>query len=163
VRNIRRKEKAIQDRDEMITILRKAQYVTISTCKDNQPYLFTVSHGYDQELNVIYFHCAKEGKKIDYLLANNIIWGQALLDKGYVQGKCDHLYATCQFKGHVSFVEDIDEKHHALEMMIRQIDDNPEVILKSQLTAKSLKKVYIGKIYIDYMSGKKSTEVIIKI
>jgi len=25
--------------------------------------------------NVIYFHCAKKGKKIDILKENNVVWG----------------------------------------------------------------------------------------
>ena len=47
-----------------------------------------------------------EGKKIDILKENNIVWGQAMIDKGYIQGKCDHLYATVQFRGKIVFVED---------------------------------------------------------
>ena len=98
MRNIRRKEKAITHKDEMIRILQAAQYITIAMCKDNQPYLVTLSHGYDKDQHCIFFHCAREGKKIDYLAENSIVWGQALVDQGYVQGACDHLYATTQFK-----------------------------------------------------------------
>ncbi|MFW9990466.1 MAG: pyridoxamine 5'-phosphate oxidase family protein [Candidatus Odinarchaeota archaeon] len=159
MRDIRRKEKAIHDENEMIQILKECQYVTIATCRDNQPYLFTVSHGYEQDK--IYFHCASEGKKIDYLKANNTVWGQALLDRGYVQGKCDHLYATCQFRGSISFVEDPVEKRHALEVMVHQRDSNPDEVIAEQLTDKSISRITIGRIDIDYMSGKKATKVII--
>ena len=67
MRNIRRKEKAITNKDEMKRIIQTAQYITIAMCKDNQPYLVTLSHGYDPDRNIIFFHCAAEGKKIDYL------------------------------------------------------------------------------------------------
>ena len=103
---IRRKEKEIIDKDEIIGILEKAKYITVAMCKEDEPYLVTLSHGYDKTQNCIYFHCAKEGKKIDYLKENITVWGQALIDKGYVQGACDHLYATVHFKGRVTFVED---------------------------------------------------------
>jgi hypothetical protein len=43
------------------------------------------------------------------------VWGQALIDNGYQQGSCDHLYRTAQFRGKVTFVEDQAEKIHALE------------------------------------------------
>ena len=161
MKGIRRKEKAITNQSEMIEILMQAQYVTIAMCMENQPYLVTLSHGYDSENNCIYFHCAKEGKKIDILSANNLIWGQAIVDKGYVQGACDHLYATTQFRGQVSFIDDIDEKRHALRLMIESLDENPETVYSKQVTNDSAKKVNIGRIDIDYMSGKKSTEVII--
>ena len=159
MRGIRREEKAIEDKDELIKILKDSLYVTVATCKDNQPYLFTVSHGFEE--GKIYFHCASEGKKIDYLKTNSSVWGQAIIDKGYLQGKCDHLYITCQFRGQVSFVEDIQEKRHALEVMIHKLDNNPVKIIEKQLTDKSINRVTIGRIDIEYMSGKKSTEVII--
>ena len=44
---LRRKEKEIKDKDAMIAILEEAKYITIAMCKDNEPYLVTLSHGYD--------------------------------------------------------------------------------------------------------------------
>src|SRR3990170_5284602 len=125
-------------------------------CLDNEPYLATLSHGYDEERNCIYFHCAAEGKKINILQANNRVWGQALVDRGYVQGACDHLYATTQFSGKVTFVEDIAEKEHALKLMIESLDDNPEEIIEKQLLPQSVQTVRIGRIDVDSMSGKKA-------
>ena len=83
---IRRKDKEITNLDEMKTILKKAKYVTLAMCNGNEPYLVTISHGYDQEKNCIYFHCAGEGKKVKILQENGVVWGQALVDGGYVQG-----------------------------------------------------------------------------
>jgi len=163
MRGIRRKEKAIETEDEMMTILAKAKHITVAMCQDNEPYLVTLSHGLDRLKRCIYFHCAREGKKIDILKKNSTVWGQALDDSGYVEGACDHLWATTQFRGTVSFVEDIVEKEHALHIMIRQLEPNPEKVIATQITAKSLKRVNIGRIDIDYMSGKKSKEVIISV
>ena len=91
MRDIRRKEKAITEETELRAILQKVKYITIAMCKDNEPQLVSMSHGYDPEKNCIYFHCAREGKKVDYLIVNNIVWGQAIIDQGYIQGACDHL------------------------------------------------------------------------
>ncbi len=161
MKGIRRKEKEIKSKDEMIKILTNTKYVTIAMCENNVPYLVTLTHGYDSVKNAIYFHCSKEGKKIDILRKNNFIWGQALIDKGYVEGKCDQLYATTQFMGTVTFIEDIAEKRHALETMIKQQEQIPEKVIKDQITEKSVKKVNIGRIDISYLSGKKSDVVII--
>jgi nitroimidazol reductase NimA-like FMN-containing flavoprotein (pyridoxamine 5'-phosphate oxidase superfamily) len=158
---VRRKDKEISDVNEMKRILKTAKYVTIAMCLKNKPYLATLSQGYDQERNCIYFHCAAEGKKIDILKANNRIWGQALIDQGYVQGSCDHLYATTQFAGKVTFVEDVAEKEHALKVMIESLDDSPEELIKKQLLPQSVQKVRIGRIDINYMSGKKADKIII--
>ena len=163
MQEIRRKEKAITDHIEMKKILTETKYITIAMCSNKEPYLITLSHGYEQEHNIIYFHCASEGKKIDILKQNNIVWGQALQDKGYVEGKCDHLWATVMFRGTVSFIDDADEKLHALEVMIKQLEQNPEQVMKKQITEKSLKRVNIGRIDIDYMSGKKSEKVVVSL
>ncbi|MGY5875736.1 MAG: pyridoxamine 5'-phosphate oxidase family protein [Candidatus Thorarchaeota archaeon] len=163
MRDIRRKEKAITEHSEMVQILKTAKYVTIAMIDGDQPYLVTLSHGYDEDKNCIYFHCAKDGKKVDILSVNNKVWGQAIDDYGYQQGSCDHLYATTQFSGRVTFLEDIEDKRHALIVMITGLEDDPKKVIEPQITEKSLKGVGIGRIDIDFMSGKKSKEVIISI
>ena len=163
MKGIRRKEKEITEKEEMLTILESSKYITDAMCLENEPYLVTLSHGYDRKKNCIYFHCAQEGKKIDILESNNIVWGQAMLDKGYAYGKCDHLYATMQFKGKVVFVKEFAEKKQALEVMVRGLERNPELVISEQFKDKSIEKVTIGRIDIDYMSGKKASEVIISL
>ena len=158
---MRRKDKEIKDVDETKSILKKAKYITLAMCLHDMPYLATLSHGYDEQSNCIYFHCASEGKKIDILKANNNVWGQALVDQGYVQGSCDHLYATAQFSGKVTFVKDLAEKERALKTMIRALDDNPDEVIKRQLLPRSVQRVNIGRIDIDSLSGKKAEVVII--
>jgi len=163
MRELRRKEKAIKTREEMVSILEHTQYVTLAMCANNEPYLVTLSHAYEKEKNCIYFHCAREGKKIEILSANNIVWGQALVDNGYVQGACDHLYATVHFRGRVTFVGDPKEKEHALIIMIRALDNDPSSVIQKQITAKSIARVNVGRIDIEYMSGKKAEKVVISV
>jgi len=43
---------------------------------DNEPYLVSLSNGYDEAINCLYFHCADEGKKAAYLKANSKLWGK---------------------------------------------------------------------------------------
>ena len=156
---MRRKEKEIGDPAEMRAILKHTPYIIIAMCRDNEPYLATLSHGYDAGRNAVYFHCAHEGKKIDFLKANDRVWGQAIDDRGYVQGKCDHLFASVQFGGRVRFVEDAGEKRHALEVMIRRLEREPEKVLAGQVTEAAVAKVCIGRIDIERMSGKRSIQV----
>jgi hypothetical protein len=153
---LRRKEQEIKDTVELKRILASTRYVTVAMCRDNEPYLVTLSHGYDQEKNAIYFHCAFAGKKIDFLRANNRVWGQAFLDRGYVQGKCDHLFTSVQFSGRVSFVTDEKEKRHALAVMIGQLEDDPEKVLAAKVTDAAVAKTCIGRIDIEFLSGKRT-------
>jgi len=158
---MRRKDKEITDANTLKSILKLTKHVTIAICKNNQPYLATLSHGYDETRNCIYFHCAKEGKKIDYIKSNNIAWGQAMLDYGYSEGKCDHQFATVQFKGKVTLLDDLDEKRQALQCMIRQLEKNPEQMIEktTRTDAEKLKGTVFGRIDIEYMSGKKSEKL----
>ncbi len=162
MRGIRRKEKEITDSAEMIAILKQAKYIIVAMSLEDEPYLVTLSHGFDAERNCIYFHCARKGKKIDILKKNNLVWGQALRDDGYATGKCDHLYATTQFRGKVTFITDDNEKKHALRVMIEQLEDEPDQVYTEQVTDKAVKRVGIGRIDIEAMSGKRASEVIIQ-
>ena len=157
---LRRKEQEIRDTAELKTILAKTQYVTMAMCRGNEPYLVTLSHGYDEKQNAIYFHCAFAGKKIDFLKANNRVWGQAIVDRGYVPGQCDHLFSSVQFSGRVSFLTDMTEKRRALAVMINQLEREPEKVLAAKVTDATVAKTCIGRIDLDFLSGKRSEKVI---
>ena len=156
MKGILRKEKEIRNRSKMIKILQDTKYITIAMCDKEEPYLVTLSHGYDSARNVIYFHCADEGRKIEVLKKNNTVWGQAIHDKGYVPGECNQLYETTQFHGKVTFIKDIQEKKFALVTMIKQLEENPENVIKKQITDESIKRVNIGRIDLDLMTAKKN-------
>jgi len=160
---MRRKEKEIKDRNEMLRILNEAKYVTIAMIDKDGPYLASLTHVYDEQKGAIYFHCAHEGRKVEILKRDNRVWGQAMKDLGYVEGKCDHLFESTHFKGKVTFVEKAPEKRHALELMIRKNDSHPEDVIANQLTDSSMAKVNIGRIDIEYMSGKRSDKVVVSV
>jgi len=159
---LRRSDKAITDPKEMISILKEAKHITIAMSLNDEPYLVTLTHAYDEMKGCIYFHCAREGKKLGILRSNNQVWGQALVDIGYQQNQCDHLFKTTQFYGKATFTEDLKEKEHALRLMINKLDENPEKVIKEQITTHSLERVLIGRIDIVFMSGKKSDRVTIQ-
>lgn len=160
---MRRKDKLMSRPEDQARVLRTAKYVTVALVDDGRPYLVTLSHGYDPERACLYFHCAPQGRKIDALLKDPHVYGQALVDLGYQHGSCDHLFETVQFEGVVTFVEDPREKVHALEMMIRQLEDDPEPVIAAQTGERSVAKVTIGRIDIAGLSGKRSARVIVQL
>ena len=153
--HLRRKDSEISDINIVRRILKSTKHVTVALCMNNEPYLVTLSHGYDEKRNCIYFHCFSEGKKIDYLKSNNTVWGQAMLDLGYVEGQCSHNYATVQFQGKATFPKSLEEKRQALECMIRQLNKDAEKVVQ-KLKTERIETITIGRIDIDYISGKKS-------
>ena len=158
--HVRRKDLEITDQTSLKKVMKTAKYVTIAMCKDNQPYLVSLSQGYDEEHNCVYFHSFPEGKKISYLRSNNTVWGQAVIDNGYVYGQCDHLYASVHFGGKVTLLENLEEKRQAIICMMRHLEKDPEPqILRINL--EKLEKTIIGRIDIEIMTGVKSKKVII--
>lgn len=158
--HVRRKDKEITDGALLKKILRTSKYVTIALSKDNQPYLVSLTHGYDEEHSCLYFHCAAEGKKLEYLKSNNYVWGQALLDYGVSQDTtgCTNLYASVHFSGRVTLLDDFEEKGRAMKCMMNQLVKNPETAI-ADMELDRLMNTVVGRIDISYMSGKKSKEV----
>lgn len=159
MRSMRRREKEVTDRGELVRVITEARHVTIAMIDADGPYLATLTHGYDEERNSIYFHCAQEGRKVEALRRDNRVWGQALIDLGYAEGSCDHLYQTTQFRGKVTFVEDPEEKRHALRTMISKNEPDADTVFSRQVTDDTVRSVGIGRIDIDLMTGKRSDEV----
>jgi len=153
--HVRRKDREITDPEELRQVLKATQYVTVALCMDNEPYLVSLSHGYDEAKNCIYFHCAPEGKKLVYQKANNKVWGQAVLDFG-VTDECDYVYTSVHFCGKMHLISDLSEKQHGIEVLVRQLSLNPEAKL-AKIKPEKLEKTTIGRIDIDYMTGKKGS------
>jgi nitroimidazol reductase NimA-like FMN-containing flavoprotein (pyridoxamine 5'-phosphate oxidase superfamily) len=152
--HLRRSEKAITELTEMWAIIASQKYMTLALCKENVPYLVTVNYGHNQAASCLYFHCASEGKKMDYLRSNPVVWGQIVEDNGYLDGKCNHAFRSVQFQGHVFFVEDVEEKRRALSLMIDQLESDSEAVKAQQVTPKAVERVTIGKVVIEALSGK---------
>ena len=151
--HVRRKDREITNPDELRQVLKSTKYVTVALCMNDEPYLVSLSHGYEQVKNCLYFHCAPEGKKLVYLKANSKVWGQAVLDFGVTE-ECDYAYNSVQFSGKMRLITDLSEKQHAIEVLVRQVSFNPEEKL-AKIKPEKLEKTTIGRIDIEYMSGKK--------
>ncbi len=138
---MRRNEKEISNKDELIGILKNGKYTIISLCKDNEPYIITLSYGYDESRHALYFHCAKEGQKIDFIKANPFICGTVIEDNGYEEG-CGQAFRSVVFRGRMEIVETLEEKKKGLEILINhlEIDPNPTKIkfLKKENTYETL-------------------------
>ncbi|MDR1992592.1 MAG: pyridoxamine 5'-phosphate oxidase family protein [Nitrososphaerota archaeon] len=150
--HVRRSEREITVFSELCCVLRVAKYVTVAFCLNDTPYLVSLSHGYDERRNCLYFHCASEGKKLVYAKANPLVWGQALLDFG-VTDNCDYAYTSVHFSGKWSFIVDLTEKQHALKTIVYQNSKTPEEKLVT-VKFEKLAKTTMGRIDIAYMSGK---------
>jgi len=162
--HVRRKDREIEDPAKLAGVLREARYVTLALSRENVPYLVSLSHSYDADAGCLYFHCAAEGKKLDFMKANPRVWGQAILDRGYVDGECNHLFVTVMFDGKVELVEDMAGKRRIMSHMFAGQqrspaaggggDVDPHVARIRQ--DGELKGTTVGRILLGQLTGKHS-------
>ena len=153
----RRPERAITDRDQILKVLHTGNVVTLAMCRNNEPYLVTVNYALDEAGTALFFHCAKQGKKFDYLFANPRVWGQVFNDGGYLEGECDHRYRTVQFAAEAIFVQEESAKRAALALMIRHFEPNPEPVIERFLgNPEAVSNVAVVRLNLLQITGKES-------
>ncbi|MFW9938247.1 MAG: pyridoxamine 5'-phosphate oxidase family protein [Candidatus Thorarchaeota archaeon] len=130
--HMRRIEKEISDEKEKIEILKAGKYATISMCIKDEPYLVTLSYGYDDSKKSLYFHCAKEGQKIDFIKANPFVCGTVIEENGYQEG-CGQTFRSVIFRGKMVIVEELQEKKSGFDILINHLEKNPDGIKKKFL------------------------------
>ena len=134
-----RKEKEITAREDMVDVLKKGKYATISLCRENEPYVVTMNYGFDESREALYFHCALKGLKLDFLSQNPRACATVIEDLGYKMDECDHAYKTVVFWGAMSVIEDLDEKKHGMEVLFHHLERNPDPIRERNFTITYLK------------------------
>ncbi len=154
--HMRRADKSMADEEEMLALVRSQRLLTIAMCKDGEPYLVTVDYGFDEGARTFLLHCADEGKKLDLLRANPVVWGQVLEDRGYIDGDCDHAYRCVQFRGRAELLADEGAKRDALRLMMRQLESNVSEERWAEFEAKALDKVVVVAVRVEAMTGKRS-------
>jgi nitroimidazol reductase NimA-like FMN-containing flavoprotein (pyridoxamine 5'-phosphate oxidase superfamily) len=133
--HMRRSDREIQDADSKEAIIKNGKYAIMALCKDNEPYIVTLSYGYDAATRSLYFHGAKEGLKLDFLKANPRVCATIIEDQGYIFGECSHAYRTVVIRGEMEFLENDAERVKGIEVMINHFEKDP---------AKMMAKVHPG-------------------
>ena len=121
--HIRRKEKEITDNREILDIIKNGRFTSISMSKENEPYIITLSYGYDQAKNALYFHCG-DGQKIDFIKSNPYVCGTIIEDNGY-QEECIQAFRSLVYRGNITIITEIEEKKHGFEILIDHLEKNP--------------------------------------
>ena len=85
---INRPNRELTEESDINAILKNGKFVVISMCRDNEPYIVTLSYGYDIENNSLYFHVARQGLKLDFLKSNKVVCATVIEDGGYIMDEC---------------------------------------------------------------------------
>ncbi len=150
-----KKEREIKDKEELIKILKQGKYAVISMCRNNEPYVVTLSYGYDNDKNSLYFHTAAKGLKIDFIKQNPNVCATVIDDKGYMMNECNHTFRSVVFWGEMSVVQDTQENKYGMEILLNHLEDNPRELKEKYLKDdETLKKLTLLRLDIRELTGK---------
>ena len=151
---MRRREKEIKDWDAISGIIRDSKVCRLGLAMNNAPYVVPVSFGYDGD--AIYFHTAKEGKKIEYIEANNSVCFEFEAEVRIIPDEVSPCKWSFSFQsvigyGKIHELVEEGEKIGGLDLIMKQYSDK-----KWRIDENKLNPVRVWKITIDSLTGKQS-------
>ena len=150
-----RPNRELTHKSDIDKILIKGKFAVIAMCRENEPYIVTLSYGYDSTNECIYFHCAKNGLKLDFLNANKNVCATVINDKGYVMDECGHEYESVVLWGEMQIINDLPEKKHGMGILLHHLEEKDSVIKEKHLNSAShYSKMVILKLNIKQIHGK---------
>jgi len=156
---MRRKNKEITDINEKLNVIEKCKYCRLGLSENNFPYIIPLNYGYsyENEKLILYFHGAKEGKKIDLILKNNNACFEIDCDTKLVEAEnpCNYGY---EYKSIIGFgkiilLEENDEKTIGLNYLMKHQTGKD---IKYDYSENDLNNVMVYKMLVDEFTGKKS-------
>ena len=153
---MRRKDREIRDMNAKFDILNRCDTVRIGIRGGEYPYVVPVSFGAEMADGkpVIYFHCAREGLKLDLLKANpsvcvegDIFIGVETTEKGITTR-----YESVIGFGTFEIVTDKDEIIHGLKVLTEHYGYFDYPLDR----CRALEYLYVGKITLDEITGKRN-------
>ena len=151
---MRKKDKEIKDENTIKSIIKRATVCRIGLSENNVPYIVPLNFGYKDDC--LYFHSAREGKKIDMIRSNNDVCFEIDIDHEIVkrENACDwsmKYYSIIGF-GKAFLVEGFEEKRKALDIIMEHYSGKSSF----EYPEDTVNNAAIIKVKIESMTGKKS-------
>jgi len=153
---MRRKEKELLDQESIKAIIRECSVCRLGLSVNDNPYIVPVSFGFDGLS--IYFHTAIEGKKIEYIQANNKVCFEFEHKVQLAPDQKDPCKWTFSFQtvigyGKIHELMEKDQKINGLSHIMAQYSKRKWVF-----NEEILKMIRLWKISIENMTAKQSIE-----
>ena len=148
---MRRKDREITDRKEIIGIVNDANVMRIAFFDEEYPYVLPFNFGYEEKDGRLYFyiHTATEGKKNALIERNNKVAFELDNCRDYVQGSITSLYESVVGYGTMTEMTDTAEKLFALSLILKQYG---EIAYKADGSCAARTRVY--RLTVNEISGK---------
>ena len=151
---MRRRDKKIKDNRQIDEIIRKANCCRIALVDGIYPYIVPVN--FVASNNHLYFHSAKEGRKIDILRKNNSVCFEIDIEgeivKGQIACSWGMKYVSVIGFGQAFFIEDNAGKKKALDLLMEKYAGKSGFFYADE----ELDKIIVIDVKIDTLSGKQS-------
>jgi hypothetical protein len=152
---MRRREREITAPSEIEEILRGGKYAVLALCRNNEPYIVTLSYGYERATRSLYFHCAENGLKTDFVRENPCVCATVIQDQGYKQNECKQAYRSVVLRGRIVLVTKESEKRKAVNVLLDHLEENPEAMrAKVQRLPGKFTAMQIWRLRIEEITGK---------
>lgn len=150
---MRRKDKQISDTSDISSIIEKATVCRLGMVSGEKPYIVPLCFGFRD--NVLYFHSALKGRKVDCIRSNpNVCFEFDLIAEPQESDEpCSWgmRYQSVIGFGRAVFVENSDEKCKALNIIMAQYSDK-----EFDFSEDKLKATAVIKVAVESMTGKQS-------
>jgi nitroimidazol reductase NimA-like FMN-containing flavoprotein (pyridoxamine 5'-phosphate oxidase superfamily) len=150
---MRKKEREITDRAVIEEIIRQSSVCRLALSEDNCPYIVPLCFGYKD--NALYFHTAREGKKLRILEKNNRVCFEfdILIELVRSEEACrwGMRYMSVVGFGKTSLIEDCESKQTAFDIIMQHYSGNSFAYRED-----ALHKAAIIKVEIEHMTGRRS-------
>jgi len=153
---MRRKEREITAIDEIEAIIGRCDVCRIAFTDENTPYIVTMNFGYSGGVQKkLFFHSAREGRKIDIIRKNNHVCFEMDTDHDLTSGMeaCDFSmkYSSVVGWGDIFIISDDKEKREGFDSIMKHYTSGTEFTYKEDVFDKTM----VLKLEIKTMTGKK--------
>jgi nitroimidazol reductase NimA-like FMN-containing flavoprotein (pyridoxamine 5'-phosphate oxidase superfamily) len=153
---MRRREREITDIREIEAVISSADVCRIALANDNVPYIVTMNFGYKGgEHKMLYFHCAREGWKLEMIRKNNYVCFEFDIDHDLHKGKtaCDFgmRYRSVIGYGRITIITRDDEKKQGLASIMMHYAEEKDFTYERS----ALDRMLLLRLDILEMTGKK--------
>lgn len=152
---MRRKDREITDRNDILSVLDGCEVMRVGFCADRQPYIVPLHFARTEAGNIFYFHCATEGRKLDMLAQNDRVCFETdrLIAIEMVENacQCSSQYESVMGEGFMTVVADETERVQALDLLMRRYGYEGEL----SYSREALKMVTVLKLTVSDITGKR--------
>lgn len=154
-REVRRQNRILEDKARISELLNISEYGFLSLGMSDNGYAYgiPISYAYDEETNILYFHCAPEGQKLDMIKQKNKVSFCIVGTTEPIANQFTTLYESVIAFGKADINLSDEEKRKALRLLVKKYSKGFEELGEKYMD-KSWQRTAVFKIEIEHITAK---------